>query len=467
MRPDRAVITALALASLLPFLGQTRDVATHELRHAEVAREMAETGYALVPTLLGREYDDKPPVLHLMVAALYRAGGGPSLALARVPSVVAATAGALALYGIGLVLAGRRVALLAAVLLLGTFEYHRMGQVARPDMVFTAAILGACLAATRAVAAVDRRERLARLALAGAAAGFATITKGPLGFGVPALFALILPAGRPDLRRLRLPDWTAFVAGGVVVVASWAAATWRVDHGGYLHRVLTQPDLTGADDAEPWFTYVPKLAVGLLPLTVLLPVLVRDVRRRGWTAAVATCAILLLALSAVPKKRAHYLLPVYPFIALAVADALQAEPRWSRRAAKGLVALSLAAGPAYFAMAAFGPLRSEEPKLVAGRRILALTEPGRPIVCTDELAEAIAFEGRRSGVAEVVEMPAVVSEAVRNGPGGYIAVGTQDVARLERQALGRLTLTDLTELALPAHHRMRGWRVYRVTSVAG
>ncbi len=61
---DCALVAALGLATLLPFIGETRDVGTHELRHAEIAREMAESGELLVPTLLGREYVDKP--LHVV-----------------------------------------------------------------------------------------------------------------------------------------------------------------------------------------------------------------------------------------------------------------------------------------------------------------------------------------------------------------------------------------------------------------
>src|SRR4029077_16574087 len=65
-RRDAGLVAAVGLATLLPFLGQTRDIAARELRHAEIAREMAESGELLVPTLFGREYAAKPPVMHPM-----------------------------------------------------------------------------------------------------------------------------------------------------------------------------------------------------------------------------------------------------------------------------------------------------------------------------------------------------------------------------------------------------------------
>ena len=109
---------------------------------------------------------------------------------------------------------------------------------------------------------------------------------------------------------------------------------------------------------------------------------------------------------------------------------------------------------------------SEEPKLVAARQILASIEPGRPVVCMDELAEAIAFQGRRAGVAEMPEMPRLVSEAASNGAGGYIAIPAYNDERLRRRARGQLTLTEVSRVDVPVHQRTRSWRLYRVTAVS-
>ena len=402
---DCGLVAALGLATLLPFVGETRDVGTHELRHAEIAREMAESGTLLVPTLLGREYVDKPPVMHAMIAGLYRLTGSPSLALARLPSIGAAVAGALALYGIGLVLSGREAALLAAVALPATLEYHRMARIARPDMILVAAILAACLAVAGAMRAAGPGRRLFRLALGGAAAGVATVTKGPLGAVFPLLFALLAPIGRPDLTRLRGREWLTFAAGLGLVLAAWVVPLVVTGHGDYLHRVVVQPDLSaGAVDSGPPPSYLRGLLVGLVPFTVLLPLVVRDVRRRGYTAAVAIPVAVLVLIVIFPKKRPHYLLPVYPFLVLAIAEAVvgPSGTRWIRRVTIGIVVVSLIAGPLYYAITPPWPV-AEEPKLVMTRRVLSLVDPARSIVCMDELAEAIAFEGRRGGVSHLGE----------------------------------------------------------------
>ena len=466
---DCALVAALGLATLLPFIGETRDVGTHELRHAEIAREMAESGELLVPTLLGREYVDKPPIMHAMIAGLYRLAGGPSLALARLPSIVAAVAGALALYGIGLVLSGREAALLAAVALPSTLEYHRMARVVRPDMIFVAAILAACFAVAGALRAVGSGSRLSRLALAGAASGVATVTKGPLGAVVPALLALLAPVRCPDLARLRGREWLSFAAGVVIVLAVWVVPLVVTGHGDYLHRVVFQPDLSGGEP-EPGShpSYLLALLTGLLPLTVLLPLVVRDVRRHGYTAALAIPIALLVLLVIFPKKRPHYLLPVYPFLVLAVAEAVvrATEARWIRRVTTTIVAASLIAGPLYYAITPPWPV-GEEPKLVMTRRVLSLVDRRRSIVCMDELAEAIAFEGRRDGVSHVEALGDVIRAARTNGEGSYIALPGGFGEELERAAAGRLDLVHVLSDEIPVHHRTRGWHLYRVAGVTG
>ena len=466
-RRDVCLIVAAGLATLLPFLGQTRDIAARELRHAEIAREMAESGELLVPTLFGREYAAKPPVMHAMIVGLYHLAGGPSLALARLPSVLAAVAGALALYGLGCVLSGRLTALFAAFALLATFEYRHMARVARPDMVFTAAILGSCFAVALALRAGARDGRGLRLLAAGSLAGLATITKGPLGAGIPALFGLSAPVRRDDLGRLRIREWTTFLAGLVGVVGAWAGCLWLAGHGGYLYRLVTQPDLAGTDPApSPGYRYLGVLVIGFLPFTTVLPVVVRDVRRRRYTAPVAIAVVLLLFLSVVPKKRPHYLLPVYPFLALAVAEAVSdAGARWIRRATMALAAAVLVLGPFYYGIALPWRLSPEEPKLVMGRRVLALVGHDRPIVCMDELAEAIAFVGRRGGVSQVTEVSDVVREARINGAGSYIALPEDRASALLRAAAGRIDLTQVLAERIPVHRHERGWRLYRVDSV--
>jgi len=269
---------------------------------------------------------------------------------------------------------------------------------------------------------------------------------------------------RRRARPTPLGDWVVLAGGAAAVLIAWAGALWLTGHVDYLHRVVTQPDVAGADP-EPGSvrTYAVALVVGFLPLTLVLPALVRDVRRRGTGLALVVALLLLVVLVAVPKKRRHYLLPVYPFLALAVADAATraGTPRLAR-ATRALVGLSLVAGPLWYAIRPPGAMATEEPKLVMARRVLALVPPERPIVCMDELAEAIAFLGRRDGVAEVPVVRDVVRVAERNGAGSYVVIPEGRREAFAAAASGRLRVVSIERDELPVQRHVRGWLVYQV-----
>src|SRR5437764_1228150 len=82
---------SLAAAAALFFarLGD-RGVVSEELRWAEVAREMRQTGDYLRPTINGRPYPDKPDGSYWLIVAASHLTGGVDETAARLP---AATAG--------------------------------------------------------------------------------------------------------------------------------------------------------------------------------------------------------------------------------------------------------------------------------------------------------------------------------------------------------------------------------------
>src|SRR3990172_9540927 len=72
---DLLILVAVSALVIFPALGQNRHWASHEIRHAEIICEMAESGDYLVPKLLGKPYNDKPPVMHAAAAVLTRIVG--------------------------------------------------------------------------------------------------------------------------------------------------------------------------------------------------------------------------------------------------------------------------------------------------------------------------------------------------------------------------------------------------------
>ena len=142
---DLLVLTVLSAMVIFPALGQNRQWASREIRHAEIIREMVKTGDYLIPRLMGEVYHDKPPVMHAIAAIFTRMAGKPSMTIARMPSAVAGVLGVLAVYGIGLLLFDRKSALIGAIALLGMPGYSVVARHARPDMILCASILCSCL----------------------------------------------------------------------------------------------------------------------------------------------------------------------------------------------------------------------------------------------------------------------------------------------------------------------------------
>jgi 4-amino-4-deoxy-L-arabinose transferase-like glycosyltransferase len=464
---DALLIAVVGAVTLLPFLGQTHAVSSHEIRHAEISREMAESGNFLIPTLLGRPYRDKPPVLSAAIALLFHWNGGPSVALARLPSAVAGIAGAIILYFLGRTLADRRTALLAALGLLGVQGYQDMARTARPDMIFSLAILAAALASIHALGRPrDRRPEIG-FGIAGAACSVASLLKGPLAWGFCVTFpylAWLCTTGA--FRRPTTRDWLVFAVGFAAAAAIWVLPVLLLDRGAYLVSFLTQPDLTTWHLRDtfrrihwPWMYGF----VGLLPLSLLMPVVVVDARRRGLSAPLAIALAMLVVLSLIPKKRMHYQLPVYPFLALAVTEALgrSTKRRSLERLAGLLVALSLAAGPLYdgFLLPRIRP--GEDPDIVAARKILAQALPGEPVVAVGQFAETIAFVGRRNDVLEEATGEGIVDALRSVETSALIVVSRSEEAVLDA-VRARFPLTEIERAE--AHHRT--WLVYRTREAA-
>jgi len=121
---------------------------------------------------------DKPPLFFYTLALFFRLLG-PSEMVARLPNIIASTAGLVTTYALARDLYGRRTATLAALLLaLSPFDIL-FAPTAFTDSLMVALALAACLAALRG-----------RHATAGLLAGAALMTKPTAVFFLPAVLLL-------------------------------------------------------------------------------------------------------------------------------------------------------------------------------------------------------------------------------------------------------------------------------------
>lgn len=434
---DLLVLTALSAAAIFPALGQTSHLASREIRHAEIIREMAESGDYLIPKLLGKTYHDKPPVMHAVAAFLTRMVGTPSMTIARLPAAVAGMMGILATYGLGLLLFDRRSALVGAIALLGMPGYGLMAREARPDMILCASMLFTCLCLGLGMREERCMPRIFYFVLAGLLTGLGVVTKGPYGLVVPVFFAIFAPFRRQDLKRPRL-GWLCFVLGLLTAITIWAVPAYLRDGGEYLRGVIFQPDLDvteGGRTGKPVFYYVWHGILLTIPLSFFLPHAIVDLRRRGYSAPLAIAGAIFIVISCIPKKRPHYMVPLYPFLSLGITASIvrhSVTSRIVRRAAWVLISISVVAMPIYFV--AIQPIVQpyKNSQIFFAKEVLGAIEPNSRIYCVTGIDEALAWVGRRhEGIHKLDRNdPSTVAILLEAKAGCYLVISERNLASL-------------------------------------
>jgi 4-amino-4-deoxy-L-arabinose transferase-like glycosyltransferase len=437
---DLLAIILVGMMTCFSFLNREVSWGSHESRHAVIAAEMAESGDFFVPRRLGVLYPDKPPVMHNAIAFLYRATGRVSMFQARIPSAIAGIVGALALYGIAMVLYDRKTALLSGLGILGIPGYVTLARIARPDMILIAAIL---VASWLLLCGMKRSEKNSRcvlyFAFAGLATGLATLTKGPYGILFPFIVVALSLIHRDDLRRPRFLEWVIFTAAFVLLLSLWIVPVYLRDHGVYLKSVLFQQDLVTMVSGlrRPFYWYLGPAPLYFLPWTLFIPFVAADMRRRYWSATYIALAILLV-LSCVPGKRVNYLGPWFPFAMLAVAIAItqREHVNWLRNSSRVVLGLSLLSVPLYFGFVEprlSGPV---EPERVFAEKVMEAVPNDSSVIGFRGMGEAVSFINYGRGQPHVVrvseirephKLVALVESALSTGQPCFVMMMNRDL----------------------------------------
>jgi 4-amino-4-deoxy-L-arabinose transferase-like glycosyltransferase len=343
IRPYAALV-ALCLVLYLPGLASIPPLDRDEARFAQASRQMLETGDFLRIRFQDEARNKKPAGIYWLQAAAVAAfstSGSAAIWPYRLPSVLGAMAAVLFTFSLGTALfavgedgiAARRLAFFAALLLgtaLGTvIEAH----VAKTD----AALLAAVIAGQGALGLVYVRARTGRAAAPAVAALFwvaetaAILLKGPPGPALAIVTIAALSIADRDLRWLRGLYPLAGAIFMIIAVAPWVIAIERATEGTFLTEAIRQDlalKLIGPQESHgaPPFSYLLMTMATFWPGSLLLvPALARGWRRHDLPAERFLLAWLVPAwalLELVPTKLPHYVLPLYPALALLTAMAL-------------------------------------------------------------------------------------------------------------------------------------------------
>ena len=312
--------------TLLVWAGSLPLTDPDESRFARTSIEMMRAGDPVLPTFEGAPRLVKPPLLHWIQCALFALFGVSTWA-ARLPAALA-TLGFVALAAWAVRgRFGAEGAFWAAAVVATSPLVVLLGRIGNLDALLAVHVFAAVAVDMLSTPGVGRRARGATI---GALLGLGFLVKGPVGVALPLLIML---AGRTATRRELLPRLGPLLAGTAawaVVVLPWGLALLGRVGAATALSTLREESLrryfSGTSHVEPFWYYLPLLAVAMLPWTgALLTGLVRLVRMRRDPAArtglYAGAGLLagVLFLSAGQGKLPSYLLPLIPLAALVVA----------------------------------------------------------------------------------------------------------------------------------------------------
>lgn len=340
------LLTAAVTFILLNQLGSAALFEPDEGRNAEKAREILVLNDWVTPHENFYPVLDKPIFFYWLIAVSYKLFG-VSEWTARLPSFLAALGCVVLVYRFARSHWGRWAALWSALVLVTSVEFFVLARIVIFDMPLTFFGTVALLAFYEAQHSENRRRRAALWLAMYLALAVGTLIKGLVALVIPGMVCclfILLRRRWHVLRRMYLvPGIGIFIA----VVLPWYLQA-EARNPGYLYYFLWVEHLgryTTAtfDRSEPWYYFIVVALIGFFPWTVLLPWMIKNLWRRSWDDKtlylVIWVCVPLLFFSASNSKLPHYILPIFPAVAILAGATVVS--LCEKSAAKLRIALSL------------------------------------------------------------------------------------------------------------------------------
>ncbi|MBV9571009.1 MAG: glycosyltransferase family 39 protein [Alphaproteobacteria bacterium] len=329
------VLVLLCLLAWLPGLVALPPLDRDESRFAQASKQMIESGnyvdirFSTVPRY------NKPVGIYWAQAAATRTFGHPpfnQIWTYRLPSLLGGILAVLLTYWSARAFASRETALLAGALLALTVALSAEAQMATTDALLLATIVAAQGFLLRTYLFARGRlpsgPTLATALACWATIGAGVLMKGPVLLVVVALTALAICLWDRDWRWLLRLRFAWGIPVALAVVLPWAIAIAFASHGAFYQRSLghdfAAKILTGQEShgAPPGY-YLALFSVTFWPSTLFaLPAIGAAVVQRAQPPFCFLLAWIVpnwLLFEFVPTKLPHYILPVYPALAMIVA----------------------------------------------------------------------------------------------------------------------------------------------------
>jgi len=325
-------ITALYLVMITRTTLWDRD----EPRFARATVEMVQSGNYLYPNFNDKLRPDKPIMIYWLMSLPVRLFG-PTEFACRFFAAIGTGLSCLLTFAIARRLLSASAGLWAMVILASTVMVLSIGTLATADAVLLPFIIGAMAVFVRSIA----RPRMSHweMFLLALALGGGMLTKGPMGvFPVPVILVCLWFG-----RKIKLGTWrhllqtaTATVIAGLIF-AAWALPANRATNGEFLrlfigHHVIergTSPlEHHGGNFLLYLPFYIPVVIIGFFPWTMHLPGAISAViagrvgGRYGRVLLLSWMITIFVMMTFAATKLAHYILFIWPALAIAAGGTL-------------------------------------------------------------------------------------------------------------------------------------------------
>ena len=320
----------LCAVGLFVKLGAPAFFEPDEGRNAEKAREILLLDDWVTPHENFLVVLDKPIFYYWLVAASYRTFGISEWS-ARLPSALAGMGCIALVFFFALRFVGFWQALWSGLILVTSLEFYLLARIVIFDMTLTFLTTLSLLSFFCALHEETSLPRKSWLGLMYVSLGIATLVKGPIGVVLPGMVAfayLLIGRKLSLLRELGLYFGIPFF---LAIVVPWYYEVDRLNPG-YLRYFLWEENFIRYltphfNRTEGWYYFFMVLAVGFLPWTVCIPVAIRE----AWRARRDDSQLFLLCWAVLPflffsfshTKLPHYILPIFPPLALLVGISLE------------------------------------------------------------------------------------------------------------------------------------------------
>jgi 4-amino-4-deoxy-L-arabinose transferase-like glycosyltransferase len=332
-----AVLLAFCLLAFLPGLMRIPPIDRDEARFAQATKQMVETGDYVDIRYQDEVRYKKPVGIYWLQAASVKIGAALGVRdaqlkiwLYRIPSVIGATGGVLLTYWAALAFVSRRAALLAGIMMASSILLGVEARLAKTDAMLFLTVVAAMGAMARIYLGegqgVRRKWILPGIFWTAIAAG--VLIKGPLILMVAGLAAAALivfdrnARWLLDLRPLLGSLWL------ILLVLPWFAAIVFKSGNAFFSESVGQDMLSkvasGQESHGAWPGYYFLLFfVTFWPASIFsglaAPAIWRDRKQPGTRFLLAWLVPSWIVFELVVTKLPHYVLPLYPAIAILIA----------------------------------------------------------------------------------------------------------------------------------------------------